>query len=139
MVHLFRPWLFWVAAPFVLLIGTAAGVRSVNSEQRFAIPTPRANESSAAARTPPFVVVGEVVRFDLVARTIVVRRADGKMVNVVVRPATIVKLGNLRVRPAQIVVGDMIVAVGRPVVNQGVNALLITIRPRRAAALTPAK
>jgi hypothetical protein len=134
MFHLFKPWLFWLAAPFVLVLGAFAGVRSVNSEQRLAIPTPIAgNTASAAPRQPAFVVTGEIMRVEPVLRTLVVRRADGKMVSVVIRPATIVKLGGVRVRPAQLQVGDTITAVGRPVVNQGLAALLITIKPRGKA------
>jgi hypothetical protein len=134
MLNLFRPWLFWVAAPFVLLVGTFAGIRSVNAEQLAAIPTPiTSNTGTAAPRQPAFVVTGEVMQVEQLRRTLVVRRADGKMVNVTLRPATIVKLGTVRVRPLQLQVGDTITAVGRPVVNQGLAALLITIKPRGTA------
>jgi hypothetical protein len=134
MFHLFRPWFFWLAAPIVLVLGTFAGVRSVNSEQRTAIPTPgTGSTASAAPRQPAFVVTGEIMQIEPVQRTLVVRRADGKMVNVVIRAVTIVKLGGARVRPAQLQVGDTITAVGRPVVNQGLVALLITIKPRGKA------
>ncbi|HEV2038205.1 MAG TPA: hypothetical protein VGQ96_06310, partial [Candidatus Eremiobacteraceae bacterium] len=74
---------------------------------------------------------GRVLRLDLTALAIIVQRRDGKTVSVFLKPATVIKLGPNRVRPRDLQIGDIVTIVGRPVANQGVNATVITIMPRR--------
>ena len=132
MLQLLRPWVFWLAAPIVIVVGTLAGIQSAHSEQRSIQASTRPADTSAILRQLPSVLTGRVLRVDVPALAIIVQRLDGKTVSVFVKPATVIKSGPNRVRPRDIQVGDMITVVGRPVANQGVNATVITIMPRRA-------
>ena len=141
MLQALRPWVFWLAAPIVIIVGTLAGIQSAHFEQRGIQLSTRPADPAAILRQLPSVLVGRVVRFDLPALAIIVQRRDGKMVSVFLRPATVIKLGPNRVRPRDLQIGDIVTIVGRPVANQGVNATVITIMPRRdrqpQAAPTP--
>jgi hypothetical protein len=131
MFLVFRPWLFWLAAPVVIMVGTLAGVASAHVEQSGIQPTPQPGSPGAILLQLPSVVSGRVLRFDLPAAAIIVQRRDGKTVRVFLKANTVLKYGLIRVRPRDLQVDDIIIVVGRPVANQGVNATLITIMPRR--------
>jgi len=126
-----RPWIFWLAAPIVIIVGTLTGIRSAHSEQGSIQLSTRPADPSAILRQLPPVLSGRVVRFDEPALAIIVQRRDGKTVSVFVRPATVIKLGPNRVRPRDLQIGDIITILGRPVATQGVSATVITIMPRR--------
>jgi hypothetical protein len=131
MLQLLRPWFFWLAAPVVIIVGTLAGIHSANTEQVSIQLTPHPADPVAIVRNLPSVLAGRVIRFDVPAAAIIVQRLDGKTVKVFLKAATVVKFGPVRVRPRDIQVGDSVTVVGRPVPNQGVNAALITIMPRK--------
>ena len=131
MLLVLRPWIFWLAAPIVIVLGTLAGIQSAHSEQSSTQLPARPADPSVILRQLPSVLTGRVVRFDLPSLAIIVQRRDGKTVSVFVRPATVIKLGPNRVRPRDLQIGDIVTIVGRPVANQGVNATVITIMPRR--------
>lgn len=139
MLQALKPWVFWLAAPIVIILGTLAGIHSARTEQASIQLTPRPAEPAAILRQLPAVLTGRILRFDLAALAIVVQRLDGRTVSVFVRPATVIKLAGVRVPPRDLQVGDIIVVVGRPVANQGVNATLISImrRARAPASLRP--
>jgi hypothetical protein len=131
MLEALRPWVFWLAAPIVIVVGTLAGIQSAHSEQRSVQASTHPADPSAILRQLPSVLSGRVVRFDVPALAIIVQRRDGKIVSVFLKPATVIKLGPNPVRPRDLQIGDMVTIVGRPVANQGVNATVITIMPRR--------
>ena len=131
MLHALRPWIFWLAAPIVIILGTLAGIRSAQTEQASIQLTPRPSEPAAILRQLPAVLTGRILRFDLAALAIVVQRLDGRTVSVFVRPATVIRMAGIRVLPRDLQIGDMITVVGKPVANQGVYATLISIAPRR--------
>ena len=131
MLQALRPWVFWLAAPIVIIVGTLAGIQSAHSEQASIQVSTVPADPATILRQLPSVLAGRVVRFDLPALAIVVQRLDGKTVRVFLRPATVIKLGPVRVRPRDLQIGDIVTIVGRPVANQGVNATVITIMPRR--------
>ena len=131
MFQALRPWIFWLAAPLVIILGTFAGIRSAQTEQASVQVAPRPAEPAAILRQLPSVLTGRILRFDLAALAIVVQRLDGRTVSVFVRPATAIRMAGVRVLPRELQVGDIITVVGKPVANQGVNATLISIAPRR--------
>ena len=135
MLQALRPWIFWLAAPIVIILGTLAGIHSARTEQASIQLAPRPTEQPAAIlRHLPSVLTGRILRFDLAALAIVVQRLDGRTVSVFVRPATVIRMAGVRVPPRDLQIGDMITVVGKPVANQGVFATLISIAPRKANA-----
>jgi hypothetical protein len=132
-----RPYIFWFAAPVIMVLGVVAGIGSASAEQaQPSRPAPTViprTGNEAAARPLPSVVTGQVVLVDIQARTILVERRDGRLVDVLLNGNTVIKLGKIRVRPRDINLGDKVVVVGRPRAKQGVEAAVITVAPRPAA------
>lgn len=134
-----RPYLFWIAAPIILVLGVAAGIGSAAAEQPAppVLQVPPRMSGEAAVRPQSFIVPGQVVLIDVPSRTIIVERRDGKFVEIYLTNNTVIKVGGARVRPRDIQLGDKLVAVGRPHAKQGLDASLITIAPRPDKSAIP--
>ncbi len=145
MALLARPYLFWLAAPIILVIGVAAGIGSASAEQpaqppaqpQPQTPAPRPGGEAAAVRRPQSVVAGQVALIDIQSRTLIVERRDGKFVDVFLKGNTVIKVGTNRVHLKDLNLGDKIVVVGRPHPKQGVDAIVITAAARPDASAPP--
>jgi hypothetical protein len=143
-----RPALYWLLAPFVVAAGLCLGITSASAEDALrnggalpsvtpaappALQTPRPN-----AKPAPQALTGRIVQFDPRDRAIIVLTRANKYVTVTLQPATIARMNGARVRLRDMQLGDAIVVLGKRNAYGGVDALLITVKPRPAPPQTGA-
>ena len=132
-----RPHAFWLAVPLVLAIGLITGITSVSADEPYttALPTPPPAiqpppPRTSAPKPQAQGVAWWIAQFEPRSQAIIVQARNGRFVSVHLQANTIVKLGVNRVRPREMKLGDNVVVVGKRNEFGGVNATLITIKPR---------
>ncbi len=137
-----RPAVYWLLAPFVVAAGLLLGITSASAEEaahnRGALPTILPTTSPAVqtprpnTRPAPQALTGRIVQFDPRNQAIIVLTRASKFVSVTLHPTTIARMNGLRVRLRDLRLGDAIVVLGKRNATGGVDAALITIKPRPA-------
>ncbi len=144
-----RPAVYWFLAPFVVAAGLLLGITSASAEDAArsggALPsvTPAAPpavqfDPRPNAKPRPQALTGRIVQFDPRDRAIIVLTRANKYVAVTLHPATIARMNGARVRLRDMRLGDTVVVLGKRNGYGGVDAMLITIKPRSAPPQTGA-
>ena len=136
-----RSHLLWIVTPLTLIVTMGAGIASATVEEAAHTATPPARPSGEASAVRPqaYAVAGRVVFVDLPSRMLIVQRRDGKFVDVFIAPRTVIRMGGKAMRPADLRVGDRVAMVGKPHAKFGIDAAVMTVAARSAAANSPPK
>ncbi|MBI5879329.1 MAG: hypothetical protein HZB53_16905 [Chloroflexi bacterium] len=139
-----RPVVYWFLVPFVIVFGLFLGITSASAEEsarnRDTLPTVVPTTPAPAATPPPNAtpapqgLTGRIVQFDPRSQAIIVLTRANKVVTVTLHPATIARMNGERVRVRDMRLGDVVVVLGKRNAYGGVDATLITIKPRPPAS-----